>query len=317
MVGNGNVAIDVARMLALTRDELAQTDVADHALDVLADSDPGDRRARPPRPRAGRVHQPGAAGAGRADRTPTCSSTRGDVELDPLSRRPCSRARPPAPPRARTSRSCRATPAREPPGKRRRIVLRFLVSPVEILGSERVEGIRIVPQRAAPRARTARSRPRATDSDRGARLRARVPLDRLPGHAARRRAVRRAQRHDPATSAGASSTRRPAGRRVRRRLDQARPHRHHRHEQARRPGDGRRAARGPRRGPAARARRPRPRLDRGAAGRAPARRRDLRRLGGDRPRRARGRRAARPPAREAVLVRGAARGRARDATPAP
>jgi ferredoxin/flavodoxin---NADP+ reductase len=34
--------------------------------------------------------------------------------------------------------------AREPLGKRRRIVLRFLVSPVEILGSGRVEGIRIV-----------------------------------------------------------------------------------------------------------------------------------------------------------------------------
>jgi ferredoxin/flavodoxin---NADP+ reductase len=34
--------------------------------------------------------------------------------------------------------------AREPLGKRRRIMLRFLVSPVEILGSDRVEGIRIV-----------------------------------------------------------------------------------------------------------------------------------------------------------------------------
>src|SRR5215208_3715371 len=38
VVGNGNVAADVARMLALTREELAQTDVADHALDVLAES---------------------------------------------------------------------------------------------------------------------------------------------------------------------------------------------------------------------------------------------------------------------------------------
>src|SRR6185295_1341956 len=38
VVGNGNVATDVARMLALTRDELAQTDVADHALEVLRDS---------------------------------------------------------------------------------------------------------------------------------------------------------------------------------------------------------------------------------------------------------------------------------------
>src|SRR3954467_14407834 len=33
VVGNGNVATDLARMLALTREELAQTDVADHALE--------------------------------------------------------------------------------------------------------------------------------------------------------------------------------------------------------------------------------------------------------------------------------------------
>ena len=38
MIGNGNVAADVARMLALNRDELAETDVADHALEVLAES---------------------------------------------------------------------------------------------------------------------------------------------------------------------------------------------------------------------------------------------------------------------------------------
>ena len=35
VVGNGNVAIDVARMLVLDRDELATTDTADHALDAL------------------------------------------------------------------------------------------------------------------------------------------------------------------------------------------------------------------------------------------------------------------------------------------
>ena len=69
VIGNGNVAADVARMLALTRDELAVTDVADHALEVLRDSgDRGDRRARPPRAGAGRVHQPGAARARRDDR---------------------------------------------------------------------------------------------------------------------------------------------------------------------------------------------------------------------------------------------------------
>ncbi len=38
VVGNGNVALDVARMLALPRATLAQTDVADHALEALAAS---------------------------------------------------------------------------------------------------------------------------------------------------------------------------------------------------------------------------------------------------------------------------------------
>ena len=35
VIGNGNVAMDVTRMLALTEEELARTDVADHALEVL------------------------------------------------------------------------------------------------------------------------------------------------------------------------------------------------------------------------------------------------------------------------------------------
>jgi ferredoxin--NADP+ reductase len=38
VIGAGNVALDVARMLMLTRRELASTDVADHALEVLAAS---------------------------------------------------------------------------------------------------------------------------------------------------------------------------------------------------------------------------------------------------------------------------------------
>jgi len=38
IIGNGNVALDVARMLVLTASELAPTDTADHALDVLAHS---------------------------------------------------------------------------------------------------------------------------------------------------------------------------------------------------------------------------------------------------------------------------------------
>jgi ferredoxin/flavodoxin---NADP+ reductase len=38
VIGAGNVALDVARMLMLTHDELASTDVADHALEALAES---------------------------------------------------------------------------------------------------------------------------------------------------------------------------------------------------------------------------------------------------------------------------------------
>src|SRR6202007_188475 len=38
VIGNGNVALDVARMLVLSQDELAVTDTADHALEVLAQS---------------------------------------------------------------------------------------------------------------------------------------------------------------------------------------------------------------------------------------------------------------------------------------
>src|SRR5688572_28403638 len=36
VIGNGNVATDVARMLALPREELEVTDTADHAIDALA-----------------------------------------------------------------------------------------------------------------------------------------------------------------------------------------------------------------------------------------------------------------------------------------
>src|SRR5918912_653128 len=38
VIGNGNVAMDVTRMLASDPDELAKTDVADHALEVLRGS---------------------------------------------------------------------------------------------------------------------------------------------------------------------------------------------------------------------------------------------------------------------------------------
>ena len=143
VVGNGNVAADVARMLALTREELAETDVADHALEVLAESNVREivvlgRRG----PAQAAFTNPELLELGEMTDADVFVDP-GDAELDPLSKAFIE------------SEAAHATAkknvdilsgyaAREPLGKRRRIVLRFLVSPVEILGSERVEGIRIV-----------------------------------------------------------------------------------------------------------------------------------------------------------------------------
>jgi ferredoxin--NADP+ reductase len=142
VVGNGNVAADVARMLALTPEELAATDVADHALDALAESKVREivvlgRRG----PAQAAFTNPELLELG-AMRDADVFVDPGDSELDPLSRAFIE------------SEDAHATAkknvtilgeysSRVPQGKRRRIVLRFLVSPLEILGSRRVEGIRI------------------------------------------------------------------------------------------------------------------------------------------------------------------------------
>ena len=142
VVGNGNVATDVARMLALTRDELAQTDVADHALDVLAESNVGEiivlgRRG----PAQAAFTNPELLELGEMTDADVFVDP-GDVELDPLSKAFIESEA------AHTTKKKNVEiltgyAGREPLGKRRRIVLRFLVSPVEILGTDRVEGLRI------------------------------------------------------------------------------------------------------------------------------------------------------------------------------
>src|SRR5215216_3395080 len=137
VIGNGNVAADVARMLALTRDELAATDVADHALDVLADSGIKEivvlgRRG----PAQAAFTNPELLELGAMTDADVVVDPR-DVELDSASRAWLE------------SDAAHATQkknvdilsgyaGREPLGKRRRIVLRFLVSPVEILGTDHV-----------------------------------------------------------------------------------------------------------------------------------------------------------------------------------
>src|SRR6185295_11159518 len=143
VVGNGNVATDVARMLALTRDELAQTDVADHALEVLAESKVREivvlgRRG----PAQAAFTNPELLELGEMTDADVFVDP-GDVELDPLSKAFIEGEAAHATKKKNVD-ILTGYSTREPAGKGRRIVLRFLVSPVEILGADRVEGIRIV-----------------------------------------------------------------------------------------------------------------------------------------------------------------------------
>ncbi len=139
VIGVGNVALDIARMLALTREELAL-----HRRDRRLDrrhrerADPRDRRGRAARPGAGGVHDAGAAGDGRARRR----------RRHRRSGRPRGRASRQGTNAERNLAVLRELAAREPEGKPRRVVFRFFQSPVAILGDERVEGDRARAQRA-------------------------------------------------------------------------------------------------------------------------------------------------------------------------
>jgi ferredoxin--NADP+ reductase len=142
VIGNGNVAADVARMLALTREELAATDVADHALDVLADSGIKEivvlgRRG----PAQAAFTNPELLELGEMTDADVVVDPR-DAELDELSRSWLASDEASATARKNVE-ILGGYAGREPEGKRRRIVLRFLVSPLALLGESHVEGIRI------------------------------------------------------------------------------------------------------------------------------------------------------------------------------
>src|SRR4051812_435501 len=141
VIGNGNVAADVARMLALSRDELACTDVADHALDVLADSGVKEivvlgRRG----PAQAAFTNPELLELGEMSEADVVVDPE-EAELDSLSRGWLEEGA------GVTVRKnveiLEGYSRREPTGKPKRIVLRFLVSPVEISGDGKVESITI------------------------------------------------------------------------------------------------------------------------------------------------------------------------------
>src|SRR5215207_5398547 len=141
VIGNGNVALDVARMLALTPKELAPTDTTDPAIEAINGA--GVRE----------ILVVGRRGPVQAAWTPVEVGELGelagaDIIVDPaqLELDAASAAElDVAPPTVKRSvEYLRDYAAREATGKPRRIVLRFLASPVAILGDGEVEGIELV-----------------------------------------------------------------------------------------------------------------------------------------------------------------------------
>jgi ferredoxin/flavodoxin---NADP+ reductase len=147
VVGNGNVALDVARMLALTEAELAPTDTTDQAIEAIVGS--GIRE----------IVVLGRRGPVQAAWTSTELGEMGDlagadivVDPDELVLEPASEAELAASSNLvqRNVEILRDFAAREPEGTTRSVRLRFRVSPVAILGEDRVEGVEIVRNRLEP-----------------------------------------------------------------------------------------------------------------------------------------------------------------------
>ena len=144
VIGNGNVALDVARMLALAREELAPTDTTDAAIEAIVGS--GIRE----------IVVLGRRGPVQAAWTSTELQELGeladaDVLVDPaeLELDPASASELDAGSNIvqRNVEILREFAAHAPSGKSRVVRLRFCVSPVAILGEGRVEGIELVHNR--------------------------------------------------------------------------------------------------------------------------------------------------------------------------
>jgi len=137
VVGQGNVASDVTRILLRTADELANTDVAAHALEVLAESNVRE------------VHLVGRRGPAQAKFTPAEIREFGqlkecDPSLDPAFLKhsdACLQE-------LANNKEARKNVAlledwayRPPAGKKRRLFIHFFESPIELVGDDRLEAV--------------------------------------------------------------------------------------------------------------------------------------------------------------------------------
>ena len=138
VIGVGNVAVDVTRVLAKTVDELKGSDIADHALAVLARSHVRD------------IYVLGRRGPAQAKFTTKELRELGELAGADVVVRPEEIALTPEQEAAITDNTVRKNvevlrefAGRPLSGKPKRIHLRFLVSPTAVLGEDRVEGLRI------------------------------------------------------------------------------------------------------------------------------------------------------------------------------
>jgi len=141
VIGNGNVAVDVARMLALTSEEISPTDTTDQAIAAILGSGIKEIVVLG---RRGPVQA--------AFTTPELQELRelagadlvvdpADLELDPVSAAALEEDTALARRNVEVLREIVAAPTT---GKMKRVVLRFCVSPVAIVGAERVEAVEVV-----------------------------------------------------------------------------------------------------------------------------------------------------------------------------
>ena len=148
VVGLGNVAMDVTRILSRRPEDLGITDVADHAARELAESALREVHVLGRRgPVQGAFTTPELRELGELPGVDVIVDPR-DLELDEVSAAHLAETS------DRTAEKnlevLRGWAGREPTGAPRRIVFHFCVSPVEILGEDRVSGVRIVRNRLEP-----------------------------------------------------------------------------------------------------------------------------------------------------------------------
>jgi ferredoxin--NADP+ reductase len=144
VVGVGNVAVDVARILCLTPEELRETDMADYAIEALS------------RSRVKEVSILGRRGPVQAAFTTVEVKELGELPgadvivhpqeaaIDEASAEELAAAR--AATRAKVE-IVQEFSRRTPSGKPRRLAIRFLVAPLELTGDGRVSGLRLAKNR--------------------------------------------------------------------------------------------------------------------------------------------------------------------------